>query len=1144
MQPQQQQQLRFAEKLDNLLNAAEAQHVVFSSHKSDYEKLDTFLLKVPETTKLEYHVPVGKFAFVEATIVHTNELIVSLGANYFVDRSAIQARQIVKRRIAYVDENIRIKTDEINQLKMRKQLLIKSTRLIDKDGDEVNEEGLKFVEIRELEDDDGNVTYDQNLLFSELENATPPISYSNSSMQRQQGELKQHQEKEKSLGEFELSLLRKFDSLEELEKNATENNKDNSDNESGDEGGEYKEEEEEESDNENENNSDNEEKDEYEVGLLEFSSGLREDDDDDDFNDDFERDFESGDDDFSSDYDDDDYQNRHSNSGKKQQNCEKSIKTRTTKQQISSALKPIATEKKTLVSRFLPDTPNSTTIESNSMVIKERRAGNNLSSTGQQIRTPADIYEHMKSVVEAATVTTLNSTLPTNGIHEQEVNRDSYPSLSISTITSTEFTAPVRAVAAVAKQKKSQESSSSSLKSIFSQEIITEHDFNNDNEDDNLSFNDSDDFEQYLFGRELSTAYYEKRDVLHAEQSKILDLLDDDALERLALREENRNTSLFKAKRFGFGSTENQLDEEIRQYILQQRREAEISLRDEASAASGATIEENNSQASNRPTKVDVNGKPRFKPTIPIVKSATKKSDLTETSTTETKSPSSISQQASLVSTTTPTLTTSVHPQPLLTRKKSVTFSDELLLGPTGSENSNNLDFNLKSGAVPEKSALKSTFTGTQKNKAKTAIAVTATATTVTTEILTTVGDVRKQLEDPLVRKISKFKAARQQQQPGNFSNADGYQDEKSKGSEDASGFVTGAIRKQLLDDVSETNNFAQSSQLPPQPQKFKTAQLLAKFGGEILDNKENGVREEAKESSENHEEGVSDLYSTLPDLKEFTEDAVPNDSRREKTAKSSGKNFKEQTAPLLSKGIEASIDFMVRHAKKIKPPSATSALISASTKTATLSEAAKNKNGNTSGSIMSPFSAPIEVALDPSEKVEEIYRPPATVEGGENEYEVRHRPVADVIFERNYSGGAASASGNDSGVAKEGVVKKKSLFKLMREVIAGSDELMVYTIVVHLHAKDDAEAIAKLHSKLIEASQVYSKDTETISWFVMQDHLDKRAFTIVERYEHESSQQYHLNNPYWKTFDPYVIPLLDKPMDLRRFNELDSPVV
>jgi hypothetical protein len=63
----------------------------------------------------------------------------------------------------------------------------------------------------------------------------------------------------------------------------------------------------------------------------------------------------------------------------------------------------------------------------------------------------------------------------------------------------------------------------------------------------------------------------------------------------------------------------------------------------------------------------------------------------------------------------------------------------------------------------------------------------------------------------------------------------------------------------------------------------------------------------------------------------------------------------------------------------------------------------------------------------------------------------------------------------------------------------------MVYTIVVHLLAKEDQESINKLSAKLVEASQVYSKDKETLSWFVMQDTVDKRKFTIVERYLKES---------------------------------------
>lgn len=84
------------------------------------------------------------------------------------------------------------------------------------------------------------------------------------------------------------------------------------------------------------------------------------------------------------------------------------------------------------------------------------------------------------------------------------------------------------------------------------------------------------------------------------------------------------------------------------------------------------------------------------------------------------------------------------------------------------------------------------------------------------------------------------------------------------------------------------------------------------------------------------------------------------------------------------------------------------------------------------------------------------------------------------------------------------------------------------YTIVVHLYAKNDTGAIANITAKLQEASQVYSNDKETLDWyvgldhsgdtqcrsltrntrFVMQSTTDPRAFTIVERYAAETSQQ------------------------------------
>lgn len=44
----------------------------------------------------------------------------------------------------------------------------------------------------------------------------------------------------------------------------------------------------------------------------------------------------------------------------------------------------------------------------------------------------------------------------------------------------------------------------------------------------------------------------------------------------------------------------------------------------------------------------------------------------------------------------------------------------------------------------------------------------------------------------------------------------------------------------------------------------------------------------------------------------------------------------------------------------------------------------------------------------------------------------------------------------------------------------------MVYTLVVHLYAKDDQECINKLIAKLQEASQVYTNDKECLGWYVV----------------------------------------------------------
>ncbi|KAJ7093903.1 hypothetical protein B0H15DRAFT_831171 [Mycena belliarum] len=98
----------------------------------------------------------------------------------------------------------------------------------------------------------------------------------------------------------------------------------------------------------------------------------------------------------------------------------------------------------------------------------------------------------------------------------------------------------------------------------------------------------------------------------------------------------------------------------------------------------------------------------------------------------------------------------------------------------------------------------------------------------------------------------------------------------------------------------------------------------------------------------------------------------------------------------------------------------------------------------------------------------------------------------------------------------------------------------MVYTIVAHLYAKEGKDVEEQIRGKLVEASAVYLKDAGTISWFVMQDAKDPRAWSIIERYEKESSLEIHIANPYFKTWFEFMKPLLAKEIDIRRSNELE----
>ncbi|KAJ8904987.1 hypothetical protein NDN08_001499 [Rhodosorus marinus] len=73
--------------------------------KSNVKVLDA-LGQIPRRRTVSGLVPIGPRAIVPGRIKHTNEVMVLLGDNYFANVSAYDAIEIVKRRIARIDEQI------------------------------------------------------------------------------------------------------------------------------------------------------------------------------------------------------------------------------------------------------------------------------------------------------------------------------------------------------------------------------------------------------------------------------------------------------------------------------------------------------------------------------------------------------------------------------------------------------------------------------------------------------------------------------------------------------------------------------------------------------------------------------------------------------------------------------------------------------------------------------------------------------------------------------------------------------------------------------------------------------------------------------------------------------------------------------
>ncbi|KAJ2267633.1 uri1, prefoldin-like chaperone, partial [Coemansia sp. RSA 451] len=141
---------KYLEHTTTTLKTALAQ---YTEYKTEYQQLQQTLRDLPTETEYEAMVPMGPLAFFPGSIINTNEILVLLGDNWFVERSAAQAVEIASRREQFVDAKITATAQELLELERRVELLkldpVSSDVGRELGGDITNELGEKVVDIKE-----------------------------------------------------------------------------------------------------------------------------------------------------------------------------------------------------------------------------------------------------------------------------------------------------------------------------------------------------------------------------------------------------------------------------------------------------------------------------------------------------------------------------------------------------------------------------------------------------------------------------------------------------------------------------------------------------------------------------------------------------------------------------------------------------------------------------------------------------------------------------------------------------------------------------------------------------------------------------------------------------------------------------------
>jgi unconventional prefoldin RPB5 interactor 1 len=134
---------RLLSEQSSYINEIDQEIAKWNQFQNDYRHLQTRLSTLPDRLTYECMVPFGKLAFIPGRIIHSNEILVLLGDNYFVERSCKQAMEIVHRRLENIDENLQKHQKEKELFDQQKQYT--SHFLDDK---------TKFIEIKETDEEE------------------------------------------------------------------------------------------------------------------------------------------------------------------------------------------------------------------------------------------------------------------------------------------------------------------------------------------------------------------------------------------------------------------------------------------------------------------------------------------------------------------------------------------------------------------------------------------------------------------------------------------------------------------------------------------------------------------------------------------------------------------------------------------------------------------------------------------------------------------------------------------------------------------------------------------------------------------------------------------------------------------------------